>query len=714
MTIRADHSSHHFLPTSLRAAIIASSLWVSSLSMTVVTGSIAAFSGCLFSCYAVDLYLHKNPLNTLRTSTVIGLCVFIWFIALLISSFSVNSALVANIFSPINAFNIGEFIKWFGISASITFSLRTLAHRASYGAVVEILFVASAFVITLAAHRNGMIHRPFFIGDFALTRGIDPSSILMAFGCAAVLSLSALLMMENNQKRLPYHFTVLGLLCFSLLIYVRLFGLPTPQLTDGIGLTGQAQNGNSGQRDNPFRDGENENNDKEAPVAVVVFRDDYEPLNGSYYFRESAYSQFDGAMLNYTTRDDMDRDLIKHFTNSRAETDLLPGAGDERKLVRTTIGMLVPHRNPFGLESPIAYENKANPSNLRFKRTYDAYSLAPEYDFEYLIGQETGRDEWTDELLQEYLSIPDDNRYQALAEQLIGNLRPEYIDDPFAKAWAIKSYLDENGIYSLKNQHAYEPDPAASFLFGDLTGYCMHFSFAATYLFRSIGIPTRVGIGYSVPAANRAGGSALLVQAIHGHAWPEVYFKDIGWVIIDPAPQQTLVDMTTDPQNDLQQLLGDMLRDDASFEDFMESQQTSFIQLETLLNILYAIVALAALVAYLIKAYRLWIPSFAMNESQYRLRYRAMLDRLSAVGIYRNFGESREKFAERVNTTIPSLKPMTNTHLSLALGGNVPNIAQQQKWNELDRAVRKEVNESTVTWRKVIAFFNPFSWLLTK
>ena len=76
----------------------------------------------------------------------------------------------------------------------------------------------------------------------------------------------------------------------------------------------------------------------------------------------------------------------------------------------------------------------------------------------------------------------------------------------------------------------------------------MHFSFAATYLYRSLGIPARVGIGYSVPAANRAGGSALLIQAVHGHAWPEIYFKDIGWVIVDPAPQQTLVDMSTDPR----------------------------------------------------------------------------------------------------------------------------------------------------------------------
>ena len=127
--------------------------------------------------------------------------------------------------------------------------------------------------------------------------------------------------------------------------------------------------------------------------------------------------------------------------------------------------------------------------------------------------------------------------------------------------------MDQNGIYSLKNDHAYEKDPAASFLFGDLTGYCMHFSFAATYLYRSLGIPARVGIGYSVPAANRAGGSALLIQAVHGHAWPEIYFKDIGWVIVDPAPQQTLVDMSTDPQNELQQLLGDMLRDDTSYAE---------------------------------------------------------------------------------------------------------------------------------------------------
>ena len=89
----------------------------------------------------------------------------------------------------------------------------------------------------------------------------------------------------------------------------------------------------------------------------------------------------------------------------------------------------------------------------------------------------------SEEVLQEYLTIPDDPRYQQLAASLTENLLPQYENDAFAKAWSIKSYLDENGIYSLKNAHAYESDPAASFLFGDLTGYCMHFAFSATYLF---------------------------------------------------------------------------------------------------------------------------------------------------------------------------------------------------------------------------------------
>lgn len=704
----------HFLPTSLRAAIIASSYWLLSLSLTVVSGSVASFIGCLFACYLIDIGIRRPPMKQLRSFTINLMSLGFLLLGLLLASLVTSTSLLSNLSSPMASFNTGEFIKWFAISASLTVCLRVLAQRTSYGAVIEILFVATAFVITLSAHRNGMIHRPFVIGDYALTRGIDPSSILMAFGCGAVLSLAALLMIENNHRRLPYHFTVLGLLCFSLLFYVRMFGLPTPQLTDDLGLTGQEQAGNSAQRENPFRDSENTAEDKEAPVAVVVFRDDYEPLNGSYYFRESAYSQFNGTMLDFTTRSDMDQDLIANFTNTRIDARQLPRAEDQRTPVRASIGMLISHRTPFGLESPVAYENTANPNNLRFKRTYDAYSLAPEYDFNYLLGRELGRADWSQEVWDEYLELPDDPRYTELAASLIAGLKPEYADDPFAKAWAVKTYLDENGIYSLKNDHAYETDPAASFLFGDLTGYCMHFSFAATYMFRSLGIPARVGIGYSVPASNKAGGSSLLIQAVHGHAWPEIYFRDIGWVIVDPAPQQTLVDMTTDPQNNLQQLLGDMLRNDASFDDFMQSQQTSMINLQLILNTLYALVLAALLSAYTVKFYRIWIPSRAAADKQYRLSYRAMLDQLAAVGLHRKFGESREQFARRVQDVAPTMQQLTEQHLAAALGARKDDSSDPQKWLQLRNKIAEEISLNTQTWKRVLAWVNPFSWLLSK
>ena len=714
MIIRARHSARHLLPISLRAAVIAAGYWALSLSMTVLSGSVAAFLGCLTACYLIDLRLHRPPLQSLRTGTLLGAGFGLWLLGISIAGVVVNSAPLSNLVSPLFAFNSSEFIKWFAISAGLTLGLRSLAHRTSYGAVLEILFVATAFVLTLAAHRNGMIHRPFFIGDFALSRGIDPASILMVFGCGAVLSLAALLIAENNQRRLPYHFAVLGLLCFSLLVYVRLFGLPTPQMTDNLGLTPLERVGSGGQRENPFRDIENEDNNSEAPVAIVVFRDDYEPLNGSYYFRESAYSQFNGTVLDVATRNDMDRDLIPHFTNSRTDARQLPRAEDQRSAVRTSIGMLVPHHSPFGLESPVAYENTANPNNLRFKRTYDAFSLAPEYDFDYLLGREPGRADWSQEVWREYLALPDDPRYQELAESLVENLRPQYRDDPFAKTWAIKAYLDENGIYSLRNEHAYAPDPAASFLFGDLTGYCMHFAFAATYMYRSLGIPARVGIGYSVPAANRAGGSSLLIQAVHGHAWPEIYFRDVGWVIVDPAPLRTLVDMTTDPQNNLQQLLADMLRNEASFEDFVTSQQTALIDLQAVLRVLYLLAAATLISAYLVKFYRLWIPPRGGMEKQHRLTYRAVLDRLAAVGLRRHYGESREQFAQRVSGTAPSIHPLTRSHLACALGGQRAMISDQRHWSALSQAVGTEIRNNVPRWKQLAGLLNPFSWLLTR
>ncbi len=703
-------ASNKFLPTSLRALIVASAYWVLSVPLTTINGSIAAFIGCVIACYGIDTGIRRYPLREMRGAAILLAGVMLLAAGFLLSNAFKQSALLAGLLGPMLSFEAGEVVLWLVFSLVLAGLIRVLAYRSNFGLILEILFVAFAFVVTLSAHRMGMIHRPFFLGDYALVRGIDPSSILMAIGCVAVLSLAALLIMENNHRRLPYHFSVLGLLCFSLLIYIQFFGLPTPRSTDDMGLTGQARSSNSSQSENPFSDGENSNSDREAPVAVVLFRDDYEPAGGAYYFRESAYSQFNGNMLDIARRSDLDSDLIEHFTSSRVDvSEPIPALG-LRKSVRTTIGLLTPHKTPFGLDTPVAYENTPNPNNLRFKQTYDAWSQVPQFELDNLLGKTAGSSAWSLNQWQEYLALPDDPRYKALADSILQDLRPEFADDPYAKALVVKAYLDENGIYSLKNAHAYASDPAASFLFGDLTGYCMHFAFAATYMYRSIGLPARVGIGYSVPAANRAGGSALLIQAIHGHAWPEIYLQDIGWVIVDPAPQRSLVDMSTDPQDSLQQLLGDMLRDEADFQDFLSSQNNPIFPTQLILQILAGLLASLILAAYMVKVYRLQIPRFAGVDQLYRLSYRAALDWLAARGLRRDFGESREAFAKRISEKSPAFTTLTNAHLRHALG-YAPQDSSAQNWHELNKKVQLDVRGRLPAWRNLLAIINPFSWL---
>ena len=65
-------------------------------------------------------------------------------------------------------------------------------------------------------------------------------------------------------------------------------------------------------------------------------------------------------------------------------------------------------------------------------------------------------------------------------------------------------------------------------------GYCIHYSAAFALMARSLGIPTRIAIGY----ASRAGGEGVMT-AVSGrslHAWPEVWVDDVGWVAFEPTP----------------------------------------------------------------------------------------------------------------------------------------------------------------------------------
>src|SRR5690606_10641634 len=182
-----------------------------------------------------------------------------------------------------------------------------------------------------------------------------------------------------------------------------------------------------------------------------------------------------------------------------------------RREVLTSVGLLAEHYRPFGLESPIRFEDAMNPDPRRFRRTYRVVSSALEATDVELLGARAGAASFSEATRRHYLEHPDDPRYAQLARKILAEMLPEDLrGEPVAQVRAITAWLEREGTYTLSVPPATSrEDPTAAFLFGDLMGYCVHFSHAAALLFRSIGLPARVATGYAIPEQARRGGSAL-------------------------------------------------------------------------------------------------------------------------------------------------------------------------------------------------------------
>ena len=70
-------------------------------------------------------------------------------------------------------------------------------------------------------------------------------------------------------------------------------------------------------------------------------------------------------------------------------------------------------------------------------------------------------------------------------------------------------------------------------------GYCVHFAATMAAMARSLGIPSRVSLGYLPGVKSQdleQGRGQYNVDSHDLHAWPELYFVGIGWVKFEPTP----------------------------------------------------------------------------------------------------------------------------------------------------------------------------------
>ncbi len=720
-------------------------IWMAAVGLlaagyTSKLGILFALSGVV-SAFVLATWLDGFSLRLIR----VWLCsVLVIGLAMLLSSFLRGNSGVVGLFGSETIYGFAESTNWFmGVLCWLVPVLLS-AKRYSLFLTLEAGSLVGIFSSLLAAHRDGSIHRPFFLTDWLLERNYDPMPFFLGAGALLGIMLVVWMLSRSSAKR-----TLLDpALLIAMIVALFLF-LPDGKLRQlsafagGEGGKGDqskkekqhhgGQGGKGDEKQDQDSQGQNQDPDpsngegrKSFPVAVVSLHDDYKPPYGTFYFRQDTLSNYNGRRLVRDASGKLDTDVGMPFPAEPIEVPLrdradLPSAGSRERVahrLRTTVALMTPHSKPFGLIDVAKLEPAPNPDAKRFERAYKVESIVLDADFGTLLNRSLGSEKWTPEMWQHYTEVPEDPRYREIIEKAKLLLPAHLRGIPIAQALAVKFWMDKNTTYNLKVPALDEDaDPVANFLFGDRNGYCVHLAHSAVYLFRTLGVPARVSLGYAVGSRQRGDGSTILIRNGDAHAWPEVYVRGLGWVVLDITPEKVV----TPPQEekvdqDLQRMLGEMARQTpgspkeenppAGDGDLRKALAEA---LRGLSQAMVPVLLLTLAALYLMKIWRRMEPRFCGPARLPVASYRATLDGLADLGFYRDYGTSREAFAKRLAEKAPDLGDLTALHMRAALGPGVPPVGRA-RYLALSAAIARQAGQGIRWWRRALGVLHPLSW----
>lgn len=628
------------------------------------------------------------------------------------------------------------------ITAAVAIVINHAAQRSSWARPLPALALVAIIAQRLAAHRGGAIHLPHMVSDPAWLHGWNPAVAIAAIGAATGLLAAMALVRAGRSRRGAWHLLWLSLLAALFFLIAPAVGLFALRTEDPLGLAGKAPeelpqrqhlgrsggvgpgtptagsedplglaprgDGHGGDEMVPFRD-EYSTSGAQAPVAVVALHDETTSRRPVLYFRQVAFSIFNGRRLVRSLDPRMDRDLFDSFPGA---TPLRQDSHDTNQFGRvrvpTTVSLLRDHSLPLALTDAIELRAAPNPDPSLFRRAYAADAALLIADPEELLSARLDPPAWPETVRQAYLQQPDDPRYAQLAQEIVESIRPEYRGHPYARALAIAHWLSTHTKYSLRSKHSAAADPTADYLFGDRIGYCVHLAHASAYLLRALGVPARVAAGYAYTEGNRAGGSALLLRSGDAHAWAEGFFAGYGWVPIDPSPP-SLDPVLPSPDVDLQRLLGEMARPKAGGHQALSGERGRLPTVGELVWLAVLLLCGFALTGYLIKLWRRWSPQLIRRDHAARRAYRAALDRLADAGWIRLRGETREAFAVRVASASPAFVVLTHSHLAAHFGQRRIDSGQAA------RLARDVARDLARTQRQRFRYlWHPYNWMMSR
>lgn len=126
--------------------------------------------------------------------------------------------------------------------------------------------------------------------------------------------------------------------------------------------------------------------------------------------------------------------------------------------------------------------------------------------------------------------------------KVVSNLAEEVTEGKrtrFEQAVALQQWFRADGgfTYDLESSTGNGTDDLLQFLTkgpNGRVGYCEQFAAAMAVMGRTLGIPSRVAVGFLRPDARA---DDYVYSAHDLHAWPEMYFGGVGWIRFEPTPQ---------------------------------------------------------------------------------------------------------------------------------------------------------------------------------
>lgn len=126
--------------------------------------------------------------------------------------------------------------------------------------------------------------------------------------------------------------------------------------------------------------------------------------------------------------------------------------------------------------------------------------------------------------------------WRALFEEILSRPRVRREVEPMQVAAAIAAELHAQCSYAMREPKGPHAHSILNFLDGEREGFCMHFASVTAICLRLAGIPARIAVGLFGGDRSEDEPGVRVYGSRHAHAWVEVPFAGLGWIVFDPTP----------------------------------------------------------------------------------------------------------------------------------------------------------------------------------